>query len=127
METSMNEKLIAAIDKLLADVRHVPPVGLAEWLQNAVLETEKEIFERLLRCRMFISQNPDDARNSWLVADMVAYHRAARERIALHQETSCSLTGLCQSRPEMDLTIAMIQLDMRMDAIKKAHPEFAFA
>jgi hypothetical protein len=123
----MNAQLITAIDLLLGDVIHTPPAGLAEWLQNAVLETEKEIFDRLLRCRMFITQNPGDPRSGHLVADMVKYHRAARERIALHQETSCSLTGLCDSRPAMDLTLAMIELDMRMDAIRKAHPEFAFA
>lgn len=127
MEERMNEKLLKAIDRLLADVRHVPPVELAEWLQNAILETEREIFDRLLRCRVFITENPNDERNAALVADMVAYHRAARERIGLHQETSCSLTGLCRSRPAMDLTIAMIQLDMRMDSIRKAHPEFTFA
>lgn len=122
----MDEHLINAIDRLLADVIHVPPVGLAEWLQNAILETESQIFDRLLRCRTFITNNPNDLRNTSLVMDMVKYHRAARESIALNQETSCSLTGLCRSRPAMDLTLAMLELDMRMDAIKQAHPEFAF-
>lgn len=123
----MDNRLITAIDNLLADVIHTPPTGLADWLQNAVLQTESEIFDRLLRCRKFITENPSNNNAILLVADMIKYHHAARERIALHQETSCSLTGLCKSRPAMDLTIAMIELDMRMDSIRKSHPEFAFA
>jgi hypothetical protein len=123
----MNERLIYAIDLLLKDVSLTPPEGLAAWLQNAVLQTEQEIFDRLLRCRIFITEHPGGPRNEALVRDMIAYDRAARERIALHQETECSLTGLCRSRPAVQLTLAMIELDMRMDAIRKAHPEFVFA